>query len=224
MCSPRSRRRSTTSSSSIAASSCGTRPWPRSRRWRPARRPFARPWPNGSRSCSPKPASVTTRVAERAPGGRCASGSRRRDRRGERDRPARAVGRARVARGDLPRAHGRPGRARRMTRLFAAELLKLQTLRSTWGFALVALLFAGLVAAGNIGGTAQDERFDPELQFRIAARRRVPGLDPGAPPRDHPRDQRVPPRHDRADAARDASARSVRRGQAPHRRRRRRRF
>ena len=62
-----------------------------------------------------------------------------------------------------------------MTRLFAAELLKLRTLRSTWGFALVALLFAGLVAAGNIGGTAQDERFDPELQFRIVFDATFPG-------------------------------------------------
>ena len=54
-----------------------------------------------------------------------------------------------------------------MTRLFAAELLKLRTLRSTWGFGLVALLFAGLVTAGNIGGTQAADRFDPELQFRI---------------------------------------------------------
>ena len=54
-----------------------------------------------------------------------------------------------------------------MTRLFAAELLKLRTLRSTWGFGLVALLFAGLVTAGNIGGSSEADRFDPELQFRI---------------------------------------------------------
>jgi ABC-2 type transport system permease protein len=54
-----------------------------------------------------------------------------------------------------------------VTRLFAAELLKLRTLRSTWGFGLVALLFAGLVTAGNIGGTQEGDRFDPEFQFRI---------------------------------------------------------
>ena len=54
-----------------------------------------------------------------------------------------------------------------MTRLFAAELLKLRTLRSTWGFALVALLLAGLVTAGNIGGTREQERFDPDFQYRI---------------------------------------------------------
>jgi ABC-2 type transport system permease protein len=54
-----------------------------------------------------------------------------------------------------------------VTRLFAAELLKLRTLRSTWGFALVAFLLAGLATAGNIGGTQADERRDPEFQFRI---------------------------------------------------------
>ena len=54
-----------------------------------------------------------------------------------------------------------------MTRLFAAELLKLRTLRSTWGFGLIALVVAGLVTAGNIGGTPDQDRFDPELQFRI---------------------------------------------------------
>jgi ABC-2 type transport system permease protein len=54
-----------------------------------------------------------------------------------------------------------------MTRLFAAELLKLRTLRSTWGFALVALLLAGLATAGQIGGTQAQDRRDPEFQFRI---------------------------------------------------------
>jgi ABC-2 type transport system permease protein len=54
-----------------------------------------------------------------------------------------------------------------VTRLFAAELLKLRTLRSTWGFGLVALLFAGLVTAGHIGGAAQADRFDPEFQFQV---------------------------------------------------------
>lgn len=54
-----------------------------------------------------------------------------------------------------------------MTRLFAAELLKLRTLRSTWGFAFVAMLLATLVTAGNIGGTPAQDRLDPDLQFRI---------------------------------------------------------
>ena len=62
-----------------------------------------------------------------------------------------------------------------MTRLFAAELLKLRTVRSTWGFALVALLFAGLVAAGNIGGSTEEDRLDPELQFRVVMDAAFPG-------------------------------------------------
>jgi ABC-2 type transport system permease protein len=61
-----------------------------------------------------------------------------------------------------------------MTRLFAAEMLKLRTLRSSWGFALVAALLAGLVTAGNIGGTRERDRLDPEFQFRIV-------LDAGFP-------------------------------------------
>lgn len=54
-----------------------------------------------------------------------------------------------------------------MTRLFAAEFLKLRTVRSTWGFTIVALLFAGLVTAGNIGGSSEEDRLDPELQYKI---------------------------------------------------------
>jgi hypothetical protein len=55
-----------------------------------------------------------------------------------------------------------------MTALYSAELLKLRTLRSTWGFVLVTMLFAGLVTAGNIGGSPASDRADPELQARIA--------------------------------------------------------
>lgn len=62
-----------------------------------------------------------------------------------------------------------------MTRLFAAEVLKLKTLRSTWGFGLVALLFAGLVTVGNIGGSPEADRFDPDLQFRIVLDGAFPG-------------------------------------------------
>ena len=54
-----------------------------------------------------------------------------------------------------------------MSGLYAAELLKLRTLRSTWGFVVVTLLFAGLVTAGNIGGATPSERLDPDLQSRI---------------------------------------------------------
>ncbi len=54
-----------------------------------------------------------------------------------------------------------------MTSLYAAELLKLRTLRSPWGFGLVTLLFAGLLTAANIGGSTPEDRLDPELQARI---------------------------------------------------------
>ena len=54
-----------------------------------------------------------------------------------------------------------------MSNLFAAELLKLKTLRSTWGFGIITLLFAGLLTAANIGGSTSEDRLDPELQFRI---------------------------------------------------------
>ena len=74
------------------------------------------------------------------------------------------------------------------------------------------------MTAANIGGSPAPDRLDPELQFRIVARRRVPAVDPRVARRDHPRDERVPARHDRADAARDAAPRSVRGGQAPDRR------
>jgi ABC-2 type transport system permease protein len=54
-----------------------------------------------------------------------------------------------------------------MSKLYAAELLKLRTLRSTWGFTLVTLLFAALITAANIGGSPAEDRLDPELQSRI---------------------------------------------------------
>jgi ABC-2 type transport system permease protein len=54
-----------------------------------------------------------------------------------------------------------------MTRLFAAELLKLRTLRSTWAYGLVAILLAGLTTAGHIGGTRAQDRLDPEFQFQV---------------------------------------------------------
>jgi ABC-2 type transport system permease protein len=45
-----------------------------------------------------------------------------------------------------------------LTRLFAAELLKLRTLRGTWGYVLTVIGLAALIAAGTIGGATQDER------------------------------------------------------------------
>ncbi len=61
-----------------------------------------------------------------------------------------------------------------MTRLFSAELLKLGTLRSTWGFLLVALLFAGLVTAGHIGGATDRDRLAPAFQFEVMLNGAVP--------------------------------------------------
>jgi ABC-type transport system involved in multi-copper enzyme maturation permease subunit len=52
--------------------------------------------------------------------------------------------------------------------LYRAELLKLRTLRSTWGFTLVTVLFAGLLAAANIGGSTDEDRRDPERQSIVA--------------------------------------------------------
>lgn len=55
-----------------------------------------------------------------------------------------------------------------MTNLFAAELLKLRTIRATWGYVIAAVGFAGLITAGNIGSEEVAERLDPGFQFRLA--------------------------------------------------------
>jgi ABC-2 type transport system permease protein len=54
-----------------------------------------------------------------------------------------------------------------MTRLFAAELLKLRTIRATWGYALAVIVFAGLFAAGHIGSPPDDNRFAADYQFDL---------------------------------------------------------
>ena len=54
-----------------------------------------------------------------------------------------------------------------MTRLFAAELLKLRTIRAMWGYALAALVFAGLFAAGHIGSPAEEGRLAPDYQLNV---------------------------------------------------------
>lgn len=54
-----------------------------------------------------------------------------------------------------------------MTHLFAAEMLKLRTVRATWGFVIVAVIFAGLFTAGNIGGARAADRLEPDFQFRM---------------------------------------------------------
>jgi ABC-2 type transport system permease protein len=51
-----------------------------------------------------------------------------------------------------------------LTRLFAAELLKLRTLRGTWGYVLTVIGLAALIAAGTIGGATQGERLGLNFQ------------------------------------------------------------
>jgi hypothetical protein len=51
--------------------------------------------------------------------------------------------------------------------LFGAELLKLRTIRATWGYALAAIGFSGLIAAGNIGGRPEADRIAPDYQFDL---------------------------------------------------------
>jgi ABC-type transport system involved in multi-copper enzyme maturation permease subunit len=52
-------------------------------------------------------------------------------------------------------------------RLYAAELLKLRTLRGTWGFVVVAIGLAALFTAGGIGGASEAARVEPRYQFRL---------------------------------------------------------
>jgi ABC-2 type transport system permease protein len=54
-----------------------------------------------------------------------------------------------------------------MTRLFAAEMLKLRTIRGTWGYVLSALALAAIVTAGSIGSAREDERFGINFQPQI---------------------------------------------------------
>ena len=54
-----------------------------------------------------------------------------------------------------------------MTNVFAAELLKLRTIRAMWGFAVATIGFAGLISAGNIGGRPESELREPDYQFNL---------------------------------------------------------
>jgi ABC-2 type transport system permease protein len=54
-----------------------------------------------------------------------------------------------------------------MTRLFAAELLKLRTIRTPWGFAVAAVGFGGLLAAGHIGSPPKEGRLAPDYQLKL---------------------------------------------------------
>ena len=54
-----------------------------------------------------------------------------------------------------------------MKRLYAAELLKLRTLRGPWGFLIVAIGLAALFTAGNIGGATEAARLEERYQYRL---------------------------------------------------------
>jgi ABC-2 type transport system permease protein len=54
-----------------------------------------------------------------------------------------------------------------MTRLFAAELLKLRTIRAMWGYGLATVLLAGLLAGGHIGSPPDNNRFAPDYQLNL---------------------------------------------------------
>ena len=54
-----------------------------------------------------------------------------------------------------------------MSRLFGAEMLKLKTIRVTWGFGLAVIAFSGLVAAGHIGSPPDGGRLAPDYQLDL---------------------------------------------------------
>jgi ABC-2 type transport system permease protein len=63
-----------------------------------------------------------------------------------------------------------------MTRLFAAELLKLRTVRVMWGFALAVVGFAGLLAAGNVGSPPEGGRLAPDYQLDLVLVAALPAV------------------------------------------------
>ena len=54
-----------------------------------------------------------------------------------------------------------------MINLFSAEMLKLRTIRGTWGYVLSSLALAAIVTAGSIGSAREDERFGLDFQPQI---------------------------------------------------------
>ena len=63
-----------------------------------------------------------------------------------------------------------------MTRLFAAEFLKLRTIRTTWGYALAVIGLAGLIAAGHIGSPPEGGRLAPDYQFDLVLASALPAV------------------------------------------------
>jgi ABC-2 type transport system permease protein len=54
-----------------------------------------------------------------------------------------------------------------MTALLAAEVLKLRTIRATWGYVIVVVGLAALVNTGNFAGSSDEDRLEPGFQERI---------------------------------------------------------
>lgn len=54
-----------------------------------------------------------------------------------------------------------------MSGLFVAELLKLRTIRATWGYGLAAIVLGGLLAAASIGSSDDDDRLASDFQFDL---------------------------------------------------------
>jgi ABC-2 type transport system permease protein len=63
-----------------------------------------------------------------------------------------------------------------VTRLFAAELLKLRTIRTSWGYGLAVIVLAGLLAAGNIGSPPEGGRLAPDYQFDLVLTAALPAV------------------------------------------------
>jgi ABC-2 type transport system permease protein len=63
-----------------------------------------------------------------------------------------------------------------VTRLFAAELLKLRTIRTMWGYALAAVGLAGLLTAGNLGSPPEGGRLAADYQFDLVLTGVIPAV------------------------------------------------
>jgi ABC-2 type transport system permease protein len=63
-----------------------------------------------------------------------------------------------------------------MTRLFTAELLKMRTIRTPWGFAVAAVGLGGLLAAAHIGSPPKGGRLAPDFQFDLVLSAAFPAV------------------------------------------------
>jgi ABC-2 type transport system permease protein len=63
-----------------------------------------------------------------------------------------------------------------MTRVFASELEKLRTIRTTWGYGLAVIALAGLLVAGNLGSPPEGGRLAPDYQFDLVLTAALPAV------------------------------------------------